>query len=83
MEKIIYNRDTYFIGENGIYLELHNTKEYIDVDGIKRIVIELKDTNKIENVKKHVEKCKQIDSVEFSSCEDLEIETENENMIIM
>ncbi|SKB73013.1 hypothetical protein [Malaciobacter marinus] len=81
MEKIIYNRDTYFIGENGIYLELQNTKEYIDTDGIKRIVIELKDTNKIKNVRKHVEKCKQIDSVKFTGIED--IETENEDMIIM
>lgn len=41
MEKLIYDRDNYFIGENGVYLELQNTKEYIDKDGIKRIVIEL------------------------------------------
>lgn len=50
MEKVIYDRDSYFIGENGVYLELQNTKEYIDEDGIKRIVIELKDQKKIDKV---------------------------------
>lgn len=50
MEKLIYDRDNYFIGENGVYLELQNTKEYIDKDGIKRIVIELKDQKKIDKV---------------------------------
>lgn len=50
MEKVVYDRDNYFIGENGVYLELQNTKEYIDADGIKRIVIELKDQKKINKV---------------------------------
>lgn len=50
MEKLIYDRDNYFIGENGVYLELQNTKEYIDKDGIKRIVIEPKDQKKIDKV---------------------------------
>jgi len=50
MEKVVYDRDNYFIGENGVYLELQNTKEYIDEDGIKRIVIELKDQKKINKV---------------------------------
>lgn len=50
MEKLIYDRDNYFIGENGVYIELQNTKEYIDKDGIKRIVIELKDQKKIDKV---------------------------------
>jgi len=50
MKKVIYERDNYFIGENGVYLELQNTKEYIDEDGIKRIVIELKDPKKINKI---------------------------------
>lgn len=50
MEKVIYDRDNYFVGENGVYLELQNTKEYIDKDGIKRIIIELKDQKKINKV---------------------------------
>jgi hypothetical protein len=50
VRKVIYDRDSYFIGENGVYLELQNTKEYIDEDGIKRIVVELKDQFKISRV---------------------------------
>jgi len=50
MKKVIYNRDNYFIGENGVYLEIQNAKEYIDNDGIKRIVIALKDQKKIDKV---------------------------------
>ena len=47
MEKVVQNRDTYFIGEDGVYLEIQNTREYTDKDGIKRIVVEIKDKKKI------------------------------------
>lgn len=51
MEKIELESNNYFIGKNGVYLELQNTKELIDQDGIKRIVIEIKDEKKIEKLK--------------------------------
>lgn len=64
MEKVIYDRDNYFVGENGVYLELQNTREYIDEDGIKRIVIELKDQKKIAKVLKlKQEKCEPIEVI--------------------
>lgn len=43
MIRILYEKNSYFLGDNGIYLELHNTKEFKDQDGIKRIVVEIKD----------------------------------------
>lgn len=41
MIRVFYEKNSYFLGENGIYLELHNTKEFKDQDGIKRIVVEI------------------------------------------
>lgn len=77
MEKITYDRDNYFVGKNGIYLELQNTKEYIDEDGIKRVVVELKDPNKILKVldlKKRKEKREPIEIVFEETAEDKQME---------
>lgn len=52
MKKCDLNKDTYFIGENSSYLEIKNVKEYIDIDGIKRYLVEVKDINKIHMIKK-------------------------------
>ncbi len=52
MKKVIYENNNYFIGENGIYLEMQNIKEFVDMDGLKRFVIELKDNTKIAAIKK-------------------------------
>ena len=41
MEKIIHENNNYFVGENGIYMEMQNIKVYKDNDGIKRFIIEL------------------------------------------
>lgn len=43
---------TILSGENGIYLEMQNIKEFVDMDGLKRFVIELKDNTKIAAIKK-------------------------------
>lgn len=43
MIRVLYEKNSYFLGDNGIYLELHNTKEFKDQDGIKRVVVEIKD----------------------------------------
>ena len=50
MKLLKYDRDNYFIGENGVYLEIKNTKEYVDNDGIKRVIVELKDEKKIKKI---------------------------------
>lgn len=52
MKKCELGKDTYFVGENGNYLEIKNVKEYIDIDGIKRYLVEIKDINKINMIKK-------------------------------
>lgn len=51
MKKVIHDNDTYFVGVNGVYLEFQNTRELVDEDGIKRVVIEIKDKTKIREVK--------------------------------
>lgn len=51
MKKILYDDNVYFVGVNGVYLELQNTRELVDKDRIKRIVVEIKDKNKIREVK--------------------------------
>ena len=59
MEKVIYDNNSYFVGQNGIYLEMQNIKEFIDEDGIKRSVIELKDNNKILHIENIMSKRKE------------------------
>ena len=59
MEKVIYDNNSYFVGQNGIYLEMQNIKEFIDEDGIKRFVIELKDNNKIHHIENIMSKRKE------------------------
>ena len=59
MEKVIYDNNSYFVGQNGIYLEMQNIKEFIDGDGIKRFVIELKDNNKILHIENIMSKRKE------------------------
>ena len=59
MEKVIYDNNSYFVGQNGIYLEMQNIKEFIDEDGIKRFVIELKDNNKILHIENIMSKKKE------------------------
>ena len=59
MEKVIYDNNSYFVGQNGIYLEMQNIKEFIDEDGIKRFVIELKDNNKILHIENIMSKRKE------------------------
>ena len=56
MEKEINENNNYFIGENGIYMEMQNIKVYKDNDGIKRFIIELKDSKKISSIKKLISK---------------------------
>ena len=59
MEKVIYDNNSYFVGQNGIYLEMQNIKEFIDEDGIKRFVIEFKDNNKILHIENIMSKRKE------------------------
>ena len=56
MEKITYENNNYFVGENGVYMEMQNIKIYKDTDGIKRFLVELKDSKKISSIKKLIPK---------------------------
>ena len=56
MEKIIYENNNYFVGENGVYMEMQNIKIYKYTDGIKRFLVELKDSKKISSIKKLISK---------------------------
>lgn len=71
MQKIQYDRDTYFVGKNGIYLDLTNTREYIDEDGIKRIVVEIKDPKKIKEINKTIEFVENYKKRDIENIEDI------------
>lgn len=54
MKKCDLGKDTYFVGDNNTYLEIKNVKEYVDIDGIKRYLVEIKDINKINMINKQL-----------------------------
>lgn len=54
MVKFNFEKNSYFIDElnDDFYIEMQNIKEYIDDCGIKRFLIQLKDEDKINTLKK-------------------------------
>lgn len=66
MKKCEIDKDTYFTGKNSTYLEIKNVKEYIDIDGIKRYLVEIRDVNKINMVKEQ----SRMDSINDVPCKD-------------
>ncbi len=53
MKKIELENKTYFVGDYGIYLEIQNIKEFIDKDGIKRFLVEIKDKKKLKKLEEY------------------------------
>jgi hypothetical protein len=51
MMKVKYENNSYFMSDSDVYLEMQNIREYIDKDGIKRFIVELKDEDKIAVIK--------------------------------
>ena len=54
MVKFNFEKNSYFIDElnDDFYIEMQNIKEYIDDCGIKRFLIQLKDEDKINTLRK-------------------------------
>jgi hypothetical protein len=51
MLKVKYDNNSYFLSDSDVYLEMQNIREYIDKEGIKRFIVELKDEDKIAVIK--------------------------------